>query len=180
MRSPTSSPSTAWKRWLSPRDRCQPTTYRIASVPVDPAPEQPARSAVPVGRMTSTSTARSRRGGGMNEHGQATVEYAILLSFALLFVIMPAFHLGLALSLREELRYAARQAAVAGADEPAVPQRCDTARATVPLILKRDPAEVRCSEPVGELEVYVRDPATPVGPFVFVTDVEVTAAAVTP
>jgi hypothetical protein len=108
------------------------------------------------------------------------VEYAILLPFVLIFVIAPAFHLGLGLSLREELRYAARQAAVAGANEPAVPRRCDTARATVPLILERDPAEVRCSEPGHVLEVYVRDPATPVGPLVFIHQVEVTAGAVTP
>jgi Flp pilus assembly pilin Flp len=116
----------------------------------------------------------------MRESGQAMVEYAILLPFVLLVVIMPAFHLGLGLSLREELRHAARQAAVAGADEPAVPQRCDTALATVPLILDREPAEVRCSESADALEVYVREPATAVGPFVFIRQVEVTARAVSP
>jgi Flp pilus assembly protein TadG len=108
------------------------------------------------------------------------VEYAILLPFVLILVIMPAFHLGLGLSLRESLVHAARQAAVAGAAEPAVPRRCDTATATVPLILGRDPAEVRCSEPGNVLEVYVRDPAVRVGPLVFISQVEVTARAVTP
>jgi hypothetical protein len=111
--------------------------------------------------------------------GQAMVEYAILLPFVLLFVIMPAFHLGLGLSLREELRHAARQAAVVGADEPAVPLRCDTAVAAVPLILERDPAEVRCSQPGNVLEVYVREPALPVGPFAFIGQIEVTARALT-
>jgi Flp pilus assembly protein TadG len=108
------------------------------------------------------------------------VEYAILLPFVLLLVIMPAFHLGLGLSLREELRHAARQAAVAGANQPAVPRRCDTARATVPRILGRAPAEVRCSEPGHDLEVYIRDPAQRIGPLVFISQVEVTARAVTP
>ena len=112
--------------------------------------------------------------------GQAMVEYAILLPFVLILVIAPAFHLGLGLSLREELRHAARQAAVAGADEPEAPQRCDTALATVPLVLDREPAEVRCSEPDDALEVYVREPAVRVGPLVFINQVEVTARAVSP
>jgi Flp pilus assembly protein TadG len=114
----------------------------------------------------------------MREPGQAVVEFALILPL-LLLLILGMFQIGLALTLSSRLTHAAQQAAVAGAAETAVPARCDTALAVVPVVYGSDPDEARCTEPGGVLEVQLTDAAPRIGPWP-VWNLHVIGRAVTP
>lgn len=98
--------------------------------------------------------------------GQALVEFALVLPLLLLFTL-GAFQVGVALMVRAELAHAAREGAIAGANEPAQPRRCDTALAVLAEVYGRSPDDARCIPAVGssiEVHAAIRLPLFIPGP----------------
>jgi Flp pilus assembly protein TadG len=115
----------------------------------------------------------------MREHaGQAVVEMALVTPI-LLLLIVGVFQVGLALLTSLQLTHAATQGATAGANDPAVPQRCDTAIATAETIYAGSIDDAQCSQPGNVVVLTLTDAAPMVSPFGPWT-VGATARAVTP
>jgi uncharacterized iron-regulated membrane protein len=105
------------------------------------------------------------------------IEFALVLPI-MLVLILGVFQVGLLLLVRTELTHAAQQGALAGAADPAVPQRCDTAIATAEVIYGRAPDDAQCAQPGNVVELRLLDAVPVVSPFGPWT-VDVTGRAVT-
>jgi Flp pilus assembly protein TadG len=94
-------------------------------------------------------------------------------------LILGTFQVGLLVLVQTQLTHAAQQGAVAGANEPAIPQRCDRAIATAVTVYGRTPADARCAQPGNVVTLSLLDAVPTVSPFGRWT-VDVTARAVAP
>jgi Flp pilus assembly protein TadG len=111
-------------------------------------------------------------------NGQAVVEFALILPI-LLVLILGTIQVGLALTVRMQVVYAAQQGAVTGANDPAVPQRCDTAITTAQTVYIGDLDDAQCTQPGNVVTLVLSDTVpmvSPFGPWV----VRVSAKAVSP
>jgi Flp pilus assembly protein TadG len=96
--------------------------------------------------------------------GQAMVEFALILPLMLL-LILGLFQVGLAQLTATRLTHAAQQAAIAGAAEPSVSDRCDTATVTASVIYGSTPDDTQCTQPGNVITVHLTDAAEQVGPW---------------
>jgi Flp pilus assembly protein TadG len=99
-----------------------------------------------------------------------------LITPILLLLVLGTFQVGLAVLTVTRLQHAAQQGATAGANEPAVPQRCSTAESTAALVYDAV-LGTECSHTGSVVELTVTDTVplvSPFGPWTF----NVTARAV--
>ena len=106
------------------------------------------------------------------------IEFALVTPI-LLLMILGLFQMGLGLLVNMQLVHAANQGAVAGANEPAVPQRCATAIATAETVYGGELDDAQCVQPGNLVTLTLTDTVravSPFGPWV----VNATARAVSP
>jgi Flp pilus assembly protein TadG len=113
-----------------------------------------------------------------SEDGQAIVEMALVTPI-LLLLIVGVFQVGLALLTSLQLTHAAQQGATAGANDPAVPQRCDTATTTAETVYGGALDDAQCVQPGNVVTLTITDTVPMVSPFGPWT-MNVTARAVSP
>ena len=87
--------------------------------------------------------AREMRRSGV---GQALVE-AALVTPLLLLIILGGAQIGLLILAEMRLTHAVMEGVVAGASEPVVSQRCDTAITATEQVLGHSPTSMQCSGP---------------------------------
>jgi hypothetical protein len=114
----------------------------------------------------------------MREPGQAMVEFALVLPL-MMVLILGTFQVGFALLMQLQLTHAAQQAATAGANAEAVPQRCTVAEDTAHTVYAHELDDAHCSQPGNIVELTLTDTLPAVSPFGPWT-LDVTARAVTP
>jgi Flp pilus assembly protein TadG len=102
-----------------------------------------------------------------------------LITPILLLLIVGMFQVGLALMTSLMLTHAAQQGATVGANDPAVPQRCDTAIATAETVYASSIDDAQCTQPGNVVTLTLTDTVPAVSPFGPWT-VNVTAKAVSP
>jgi Flp pilus assembly protein TadG len=113
-----------------------------------------------------------------DEQGVVMIEFALVTPI-LLLLIVGVFQVGLALLTSLTLTHAAQQGATAGANEPAVPRRCNTAIATAETVYSSDLEDAQCSQPGNVVTLTLTDTVPMVSPFGPWT-LDATARAVTP
>lgn len=96
---------------------------------------------------------------------QAIVEFALILPL-LLLILLGGAQLGLLIVADMRLEHAVMEGTIAGAQEPAVPQRCNVAEATTTQILGRVPAQIQCSQPGNLVTLRVSDDIVMILPFI--------------
>jgi Flp pilus assembly protein TadG len=114
----------------------------------------------------------------MGERGIVLVEFAMILPI-LLVMILGLFQTGLGLLTNMQLVHAAQQGATAGANEPAVPRRCNMATTTAEMVYAGELDSTECSQPGNVVTLTLSDTVPAVSPFGPWT-LDVTARAVTP
>jgi Flp pilus assembly protein TadG len=97
----------------------------------------------------------------------------------LLLMILGLFQLGLGLLANMQMVHAANQGAIAGANQPAVPQRCDTAVETAETVYGGELDAAQCVQPGNVVTLRLTDTVPAVSPFGPWT-LNVTARAVSP
>jgi Flp pilus assembly protein TadG len=102
-----------------------------------------------------------------------------LVTPILLLLIVGVFQVGLALMTSLTLTHAAQQGVTAGANNPAVPQRCDTATSTAETVYGGTLEDAKCTALGGTLTLRLTDTPPMVSPFGPWT-LNVTARAVSP
>lgn len=85
---------------------------------------------------------------GQRSRGQIVVEFALAFSL-FMFIMLEGFQLWLISFRQQQLQYAAMQAAVAGAAEPAPPNRCKVAQDVFTVTFPR-PADPPTCRAIGE------------------------------
>lgn len=109
--------------------------------------------------------------------GIVMVEFALVLPI-LLLLILGMVQVGTAMTVRMQLVHAAQQGVVAGANDPAIPQRCDTAISTAETVYGGELDDAHCTSG-STLTLTLTDTVPAVSPFGPWT-VDVTAKAVSP
>jgi Flp pilus assembly protein TadG len=106
------------------------------------------------------------------------VQFALVTPI-LLLLIVGVFQVGLALLTSLQMTHAAIQGATAGANEPAVPRRCNTAITTAETVYAGELDAAECTQPGNVVTLRLADTVPAVSPFGPWT-LDVTAKAVTP
>jgi Flp pilus assembly protein TadG len=106
------------------------------------------------------------------------VEMALITPI-LLLLILGVFQVGFGLLTSMRLTHAANQGATAGANETAVPRRCNTAISTAETVYSGELDSTECSQPGNVVTLTLTDTVPAVSPFGPWT-LDVTARAVTP
>jgi Flp pilus assembly protein TadG len=106
------------------------------------------------------------------------VEFALVTPI-LLLMILGLFQMGLGLLANMQLVHAANQGVIAGANHPAIPQRCDTAITTAETVYGGELDDAQCVQPGNVVTLTLTDTVPMVSPFGPWT-LDVTARAVSP
>jgi Flp pilus assembly protein TadG len=93
------------------------------------------------------------------------VEFAIILPIFLL-LILGQIQVSIWQRADYSLLHAATQGAIAGAEEPAVPRRCDVAEDTAERVLGHAPTSSKCTAPGNLLTLELTDAIGPIAPII--------------